>query len=143
MDQTPIMLFQSSTIYRELAHGTDGKASLFSLCAGWSHLKESFDVIPAHNKAIALKAFDTLFNTRDYTAAERFWSPNQIKTGDEMGNIIDRFQIPCHRVLRSNGAYSGGSEWGDWRQATIVRREAAALIGESLTQTDRMEKHDV
>ena len=35
------------------------------------------------------------------------------------------FAIPCHRVLRSNGAYSCGSEWGDWRQATIVRREAA------------------
>ena len=33
-----------------------------------------------------------MFNTRDYTAAERFWSPNQISTGDEMGNIIDRFQ---------------------------------------------------
>jgi hypothetical protein len=46
-------------------------------------------------------------------------------------------------VLRSNGAYSVGSEWGDWRQATIARREAAALIGESLTQTDGMEKHDV
>jgi hypothetical protein len=45
-----------------------------------------------NNKAIALKAFDTLFNRRDYTAAERFWSPNQISTGDEMGNIIDRFQ---------------------------------------------------
>jgi len=28
------------------------------------------------NKAIVLKAFDTLFNKRDYTAAERFWSPN-------------------------------------------------------------------
>ena len=41
---------------------------------------------------IALKGFDTLFNTRDYTAAERFWSPTQISTGDEMGNIIDRFQ---------------------------------------------------
>ena len=28
------------------------------------------------NKAIVLEAFDTLFNKRDYTAAERFWSPN-------------------------------------------------------------------
>ncbi len=28
------------------------------------------------NKAIVLKLFDTLFNKRDYTAAERFWSPN-------------------------------------------------------------------
>jgi hypothetical protein len=25
------------------------------------------------NKALVLEAFDTLFNRRDYTAAERFW----------------------------------------------------------------------
>ncbi len=36
------------------------------------------------------------------------------------------FAIPCHRVLRSDGFYSGGSAWGDWRQETIVRREAAS-----------------
>ena len=36
------------------------------------------------------------------------------------------FAIPCHRVLRSDGSYSGGSEWGDRRQATIVQREAAS-----------------
>jgi predicted SnoaL-like aldol condensation-catalyzing enzyme len=28
------------------------------------------------NKQIVLEAFDTLFNKRDYTAAERFWSPD-------------------------------------------------------------------
>ena len=27
------------------------------------------------NKALVLEAFDTLFNKRDYEAAERFWSP--------------------------------------------------------------------
>ena len=31
------------------------------------------------NKAIVLKAFDTLFNRRDYVAAERFWSPDYIQ----------------------------------------------------------------
>jgi predicted SnoaL-like aldol condensation-catalyzing enzyme len=31
------------------------------------------------NKAIVLKAFDTLFNKRDYPAAEWFWSPNYIQ----------------------------------------------------------------
>jgi predicted SnoaL-like aldol condensation-catalyzing enzyme len=31
------------------------------------------------NKAIVLEAFDTLFNKRDYTAAEPFWSPNYIQ----------------------------------------------------------------
>jgi predicted SnoaL-like aldol condensation-catalyzing enzyme len=30
----------------------------------------------AKNKAIVLEAFETLFNKRDYAAAERFWSPN-------------------------------------------------------------------
>jgi predicted SnoaL-like aldol condensation-catalyzing enzyme len=33
----------------------------------------------AKNKAIVLKAFDTLFNKRDYAAAERFWSSNYIQ----------------------------------------------------------------
>jgi predicted SnoaL-like aldol condensation-catalyzing enzyme len=31
------------------------------------------------NKALVLEAFDTLFNKRNYKAAERFWSPNYIQ----------------------------------------------------------------
>ena len=31
------------------------------------------------NKKLVLKAFDTLFNKRDYAAAERFWSPCYIQ----------------------------------------------------------------
>ena len=31
------------------------------------------------NKALVLEAFDTLFNKRDYKAAERYWSPNYIQ----------------------------------------------------------------
>jgi predicted SnoaL-like aldol condensation-catalyzing enzyme len=31
------------------------------------------------NKALVLDAFDTLFNNRDYKAAERYWSPNYIQ----------------------------------------------------------------
>ena len=31
------------------------------------------------NKELVLKAFDTLFNKRDYKAAEAFWSPNYIQ----------------------------------------------------------------
>jgi predicted SnoaL-like aldol condensation-catalyzing enzyme len=34
---------------------------------------------PAQNKAIVLEAFDTLFNKRDYAAAERFWSSKYIQ----------------------------------------------------------------
>ena len=35
--------------------------------------------IEPKNKAIVLKAFDTLFNKRDYVAAERFWSSDYIQ----------------------------------------------------------------
>jgi predicted SnoaL-like aldol condensation-catalyzing enzyme len=31
------------------------------------------------NKALVLQAFDTLFNKRDYAAAEKFWSPHYIQ----------------------------------------------------------------
>ena len=34
---------------------------------------------PEQNKALVLKAFDTLFNKRDYEAASRFWSDNYIQ----------------------------------------------------------------
>jgi predicted SnoaL-like aldol condensation-catalyzing enzyme len=33
----------------------------------------------ARNKALVLKAFETLFNKRDYAAAELLWSPNYIQ----------------------------------------------------------------
>jgi len=31
------------------------------------------------NKALVLEAFDTVFNKRDYVAAERYWSPHYIQ----------------------------------------------------------------
>src|SRR4029077_15814710 len=35
--------------------------------------------IEEKNKALVLEAFDTLFNKRDYVAAERYWSPKYIQ----------------------------------------------------------------
>jgi predicted SnoaL-like aldol condensation-catalyzing enzyme len=35
--------------------------------------------IEEKNKAFVLEAFETLFNKRDYTGAERFWSSNYIQ----------------------------------------------------------------
>jgi predicted SnoaL-like aldol condensation-catalyzing enzyme len=35
--------------------------------------------IEEQNKALVLEAFDTLFNKRDYAAAERFWSAEYIQ----------------------------------------------------------------
>jgi predicted SnoaL-like aldol condensation-catalyzing enzyme len=34
---------------------------------------------PEQNKTLVLQAFDTLFNKRDYNAAERYWSSNYIQ----------------------------------------------------------------
>jgi predicted SnoaL-like aldol condensation-catalyzing enzyme len=33
----------------------------------------------SRNKALVLKAFDALFNRRDYAQAERYWSPHYIQ----------------------------------------------------------------
>ena len=35
--------------------------------------------VQERNKALVLEAFDTLFNKRDYAAAERYWSPDYIQ----------------------------------------------------------------
>ncbi len=37
------------------------------------------ETIAVQNKTLVLDAFDTLFNKRDYTAAEKFWSPHYIQ----------------------------------------------------------------
>jgi len=35
--------------------------------------------LESKNKTLVLEAFDTLFNKRDYAAAEKFWSPHYIQ----------------------------------------------------------------
>jgi len=37
------------------------------------------DTVESRNKALVLEAFDTLFNKRDYAAAEKFWSHRYIQ----------------------------------------------------------------
>src|ERR1700704_5935737 len=37
------------------------------------------------DKALVLEAFDTLFNKRDYVAAEHYWSPNYIQHSAHIG----------------------------------------------------------
>jgi predicted SnoaL-like aldol condensation-catalyzing enzyme len=34
---------------------------------------------PEQNKTLVLQSFDTLFNKRDYKAAERYWSSNYVQ----------------------------------------------------------------
>jgi predicted SnoaL-like aldol condensation-catalyzing enzyme len=37
------------------------------------------ETVEEKNKALVLDAFDILFNKRDYTAAEKYWSPNYVQ----------------------------------------------------------------
>ena len=37
-------------------------------------------LVEDQNKAFVLVAIDTLFNQRDYVAAERYWSPKYIQS---------------------------------------------------------------
>jgi predicted SnoaL-like aldol condensation-catalyzing enzyme len=41
--------------------------------------------IESRNKALVPEAFDTLFNKRDYKAAEKFWSPDYIQHSAYIG----------------------------------------------------------
>ena len=57
---------------------------------------------PEKNKALVLDAFDTLFNKRDYAAAEKYWSPDYIQHSahiepgrDGLFNLIRSHLIPC------------------------------------------------
>ena len=44
-----------------------------------TQMAEITKTTPEQNRALVMEAFDTLFNKRDYAAAERFWSPDYIQ----------------------------------------------------------------
>ena len=51
----------------------------------------------AENKEFVLKAFDTLFNKRDFAAAESYWSPSYIQ---HSSHIPPGRAAPIDRVPR-------------------------------------------
>jgi predicted SnoaL-like aldol condensation-catalyzing enzyme len=90
------------------------------------------------NKALVLEAFDTLFNKRDYAAAERFWSPNYIQHSahiapgrDGLFNLIKSLPptlkyepgtIVAERdLVIVHGRFSGHAQPVNWIAADIVR----------------------
>jgi predicted SnoaL-like aldol condensation-catalyzing enzyme len=85
------------------------------------------------NKALVLEAFDTLFNKRDYTAAERFWSSNyiqhsaHIEPGREgLFNLIKSSPAslkyePGVIVVIVHGRFSGTGLPRNWIAADVVR----------------------
>ena len=96
------------------------------------------------NKALVLDAFDTLFNKRDYAAAEKYWSPNYIQHSahiepgrDGLFNLIrstpDTLRYE-HRLIVAEGDYvivhgrfTGYGRPVAWIAADIVRIENGRL----------------
>ncbi len=97
------------------------------------------------NKALVLKAFDTLFNKRDYAAAERYWSPHyiqhsaHIEPGREgLFNLIKSLpptlKYEPGTILAEkdfvivHGRFSGFGQPVNWIAADIVRIEDGVLV---------------
>ena len=94
--------------------------------------------IQEKNKELVLEAFDTLFNKRDYAAAEKFWSPDYIQHSahiepgrDGLFNLIRNAPDTVHYehqliVAESDyviihGRFSGHGPPVAWIAADIVR----------------------
>ena len=93
---------------------------------------------PEQNKTLVLQAFDTLFNKRDYKAAERYWSSNYIQHSahiapgrDGLFNLV-RSTPPTLKyepglIVAENdyvivhGRFSGTGRPRNWIAADVVR----------------------
>ena len=98
-----------------------------------------------HNKALVLQAFDTLFNKRDYAAAERFWSEAYIQhsahipPGREglfglVRSLPDTLRYENHVILAegdyviAHGRFSGHGRPRSWIASDVVRIEGGRLV---------------
>jgi predicted SnoaL-like aldol condensation-catalyzing enzyme len=96
------------------------------------------------NKGLVLKAFDTLFNKRDYAAAEKLWSPNYIQHSahitpgrEGLFNLIKSIPPTLkyeHGTIVAegdfvivHGRYSGIGQPINWIVADIVRIKDGVL----------------
>ena len=101
--------------------------------------------IESKNKALVLEAFDTLFNKRDYIAAERYWSSDYIQHSAH----IEPGREGLFRLIKSlpptlryesativaegdfvivHGRFSGFGAPVNWIAADIVRIEDNVLV---------------
>ena len=97
------------------------------------------------NKALVLKAFDTLFNQRDYVAAERYWSPEYI----QHSAVVPPGRDGLFNLVKSNpptlkyepgiitadgnfvivqGRFSGMGEPVNWIAIDILRIEDGVMV---------------
>jgi hypothetical protein len=81
------------------------------------------------NKVLVLEVFDTLFNKRDYEAAERYWSPNYIQHSAHIepgrDGLFNLIRNTGHATLRTSAHRRGGRL--RHRARTILRNRAASL----------------
>jgi predicted SnoaL-like aldol condensation-catalyzing enzyme len=101
--------------------------------------------IEAKNKAIVLEAFETLFNKRDYTTAERYWSPDYVQHSAHIApgreglfslikSIPPTLQYEPGTVVAEGdfvivqGRFSGFGLPVNWIAADIVRIKDGVLV---------------
>lgn len=97
------------------------------------------------NKELVIQAFDTLFNKRDYAAAEKFWSPNYIQHSahippgrDGLFNLVDASPPSLkyeHGLITAegdfvmvHGRYSNTGLPANWIIVDIVRIQNGLLV---------------
>ena len=97
------------------------------------------------NKALVLEAFDTLFNKRDYAAAEKFWSPHYIQHSAHIApgreglfNLIKstpptlKYEpgviVAEKDFVIVHGRFSGIGQPVNWIAADVLRIEDGILI---------------
>ena len=100
---------------------------------------------PAENKALVLKAFDTLFNKRNYEAATLLWSPNYVQHSahiapgrDGLFNLVKaappelRYEnavaVADTNYVLLHGRFTGNGRPRAWIAADIVRVENGILV---------------
>jgi len=105
-----------------------------------------FKTTPEQNKALVLEAFDTLFNRRDYAAAERYWSERYIQHSahippgrDGLFSLVrslpETLRYENHLILAEgdsvicHGRFSGNGRPRSWVAADVVRRSGWRAYG--------------
>jgi predicted SnoaL-like aldol condensation-catalyzing enzyme len=101
--------------------------------------------IQEKNKALVLDAFDTLFNKRDYAAAEKYWSPRYIQHSAHIApgreglfNLIKGIPptlkyepgviVANEDFVIVHGRFSGFGQPVNWIAADIVRIKDGILV---------------
>ena len=99
----------------------------------------------AKNKALVLEAFETLFNKRDYAAAEGFWSPDYVQHSahiapgrDGLFDLIKslpatlKYQagmiVAEGDIVIVHGRFSGFGAPDNWIAADILRIDDGVMV---------------